>query len=202
MEDQLEFGKNSCISVDYSLRKYSIDDLITKDQWECIVDDLDIKMLNSAQSPNIEDFYALYKDGKGNYSFKEISMIGILCSNGQSRAKARLIYELYDPDNTCIINSSFLEDVFEKIAKFTLVRSLVLVSNETLPLAGKATVRQYLAKLLENLPTAQKAFISKLSDGKESIGKKEFVEKFNDLDVARLMCTYGFRKFVGKSHEF
>ena len=202
IEEQLEFGKSSCIKVDYALRKYSFDNLINKDQWVSIVDELDIKVWNSAQSPNTEDFYGLYRNGKGSYCLKEISIIGILCSNGQARAKARLLYELYDPENTSFIDSSFLDDLFDKMAKFTLVRSLTLVSNETLPLASKASVKHYLSKLLAVLPTAKKEFISKMSGEKTQIEKKDFIEKFDDSEVAWLMCSYGFRKFVGKSHEF
>lgn len=197
MEQQLEYSKRSCQYVDYIFRKYS-EEKININQWENIVLELDIKVKNSSQCPNVEEFYQLYKDKVGEFSRKDLSIIGILCSSGQSKTKARLLFELYDQENNLEISIDCIEDIYDRFVKFALIRVLALINNSTLPPSPKHEIRQYLLDLNPKITKGKKNFLQLFTDGQAQVRKEIFLKKFESLENAQILCTFGFRKFISQ----
>lgn len=201
MEDQLEFGKSLSANIDFTIRKYSTEWDINEDQFEQIVHELELKVKKCPQCPKIEAFYELYKTSEGIYNGRDLVIAGIICGNAQAITRARLLFELYDRQSSLSINREDLEGVFDDIFRFCIERAPLLVSNSTMPIATQGQITQYISELELCKKKAKKKFVENLLSSKENIGKKEFIELFDDLENAKLLCSFGFRKFVGSCKE-
>ncbi|OMJ75059.1 hypothetical protein SteCoe_25905 [Stentor coeruleus] len=201
MEDQLEFGKSLSANIDFTIRKYSNELDINEDQFEQIVNELELKVKKCPQCPKIEAFYGLYKTTEGKYDGKDLVIAGIICGNAQAITRARLFFELYDKQSSLTINREDLECIFDDIFRFCIERAPLLVSNSTMPIATQGQIAQYVSELELNKKKSKKKFVEILMNSKKTIEKKEFVELFDDMENAKLLCSFGFRKFIRSCKE-
>ncbi|OMJ91322.1 hypothetical protein SteCoe_6110 [Stentor coeruleus] len=198
MELQLEYSRLQCANVDYVIRRYSENEEINKFQWDSIVAELGIKSKNYKHCPELEAFYNAFTNENQCISKKELLILGILLSSGQIRTKARLIFEIYDPENLKVIDRSCLEDLFEIIKEIAVIRLPMLVNNSTEPLAGQRQIELYTRALNAKSQIAKNKFVKLFSDGKMKISLEEFKAKFDIFENALLLSTFGFRSFLAQ----
>lgn len=195
MEDQLEYFKNDCQSVDFIIRKYSSDHLINKAQMEDICTNLEIKIKNSEFCPLTEEFYSKFFQN-GFYSIKDLLFLGILLSNGVSRIKARLIFEIYDPHCENSISEENLSDMIDTIAEISINKLPTIVSNATNPPASQNAIQVYSGKLLNKFPAAKKKLLKMIIGEAKSISLEKFTEFFDSDETGRIFTPHGFRRFI------
>ena len=196
MENQLEFGKNSTAEVDFTIRRYTFDREINSEQWKSIGNELQLKTRAYSHCPKVEEFYASYKNSQGNFSMKEILILGIVLSSGQIGTKARLFFDIYDELGEKIINKEAVEDLFDELIKCTLIKLPMLVSNSCNPPVGEKQIQRYASRLLQNMQRAKVEFVDIILEGQSIIELNEFKRRFDLMQNALLLTTFGFRNFV------
>ena len=196
MESQLEYFKNTCIEVDHVIRKYSSSSQTNSYQWEQIVENLELKIENNPVCPLIEDFYNQLKGENSVFDTKVLLIAGILLSNGMSRQKARLLFEVFDLENS---DSLSLQDVQElvQLIKYIVVDLLPkLVHNSTNPPSSRNDVLSYVEKINEKFDQANENLIKMIFGDKQSVALKDFIILFDNEKYGRILTPFGFRNYV------
>ena len=110
MESQLEYYKNSSALIDSVHRKYSTSASINLEQWNDIREYLQICTKNTMTCKQIESFFESFENNK-TLPLAKMSLLGILMGHGIPRQKARLVFELFDPDCKGSLSSKKFEEL-------------------------------------------------------------------------------------------
>jgi len=198
-QDQLEFFKNSCKLIDFALRKYSYNGYINEHQWTDAGSLLEIKTISTPQCPKCSEFYNLFKD-EGKLRFKEILVLGTLLSSGTPKQKAKLLFELEDPEDLGELSSSQVLDLIHLIVDISAQKIPSLVSDKISPPASEKAVQKYSQQLKEYAEQVTPNLLEIFMGGKnhDSVKKAVFVSYFGEEEAARLVSPYGVRNFLLK----
>ena len=99
-EENLGYHLQVSTEVDSVFRKYSSNGYLNSAQFRRACNILGITSINTEESNKIEAFYQKLQNDKSLYPLKDLLVIGVLLSDGNARDKSRLLYEIYDEDNT------------------------------------------------------------------------------------------------------
>ncbi|CAG9330999.1 unnamed protein product [Blepharisma stoltei] len=205
MEEQLEFFKNTVRDVDMCFKKNSDLEHASPAQWESISIILGIKIKNTYQCPKAETLYQHYTLEDGRIIVRPLLILGIMLSSGTARRKARLIFELYDRNNTKVLPKSEIHEIIRLILDLSLIRLPELVSNKTRPCASEARIKAYVQSILTCREAAEQGMFEKFMGlenlANETIDKDEFIKHFADEETARLTAPYAVRLFALRYNE-
>lgn len=198
MESQLEYFKNSCIQVDHIIRKYSTTSIINPSQWADICDHLELKTENNLVSPKVEDFYASIKLPNGDFELKTLLILGIFLSNGMSRQKARLLFEIYDEKNSDFLDKSQISELLDKIKGIIVDKLPILVHNSTNPPSSSQNVIRYSQKVSRAFNFGKGKLMEMIFGDKSQVNVRDFAILFDNEENGRILAPYGFRLYLGQ----
>lgn len=198
MESQLEYFKNSCIQVDHIIRKYSNSSTINQSQWADICDHLELKTENNLVSPKVEEFYASLKLPNGDFELKTVLVLGIFLSNGMSRQKARLLFEIYDEKNSDSLDKSQVSELLDKIKEVIIEKIPILVHNSTNPPCSSQNVIFYSRKLSKAFNFGKNKLMEMIFGDQSQVNVRDFAILFDNEENGRILAPYGFRMYFGQ----
>ena len=201
MESQLEYFKNSCIQVDYTMRKYSYLSVINPTQWTDICDNLELKTENNLISPKVESLYASLQLQDGCFKLRPLLVMGIFLSNGMSRQKARLLFEVYDEKKTDSLEKPEISELLDLIKDIVVDKLPILVHNSTNPPSSSQNVARYSKKISKAYSVGKGKLIDMIFGDQGTVGVKDFSLLFDNQENGRILTPYGFRMFLGQFAE-
>lgn len=124
-------------------------------------------------------------------------ILGIMLSNGTPRQKSKLLFELYDPDDTKVVRVEKFEQMTDIILDLSLIYLPSLVSNETKPLTTENKVREYCNALVSHRDSVKEIILDKFIGPRrkyiETITQREFMVNFDVEETAKLTTPYAIR---------
>lgn len=198
MESQLEYFKNSCIQVDYTMRKYSFSSIINPTQWADICENLELKIENNLVSPKVESFYASLQLQNGCFELKILLILGIFLSNGMSRQKARLLFEVYDEKKTDSLGKPEISELLDIIKDIIVDKLPLLVHNSTNPPSSSQNVVRYAQRISTAYSVGKDKLVDMIFGDKSKVDVKDFALLFDNEEIGRILTPYGFRMFLGQ----
>ena len=195
IEQQLEYYKHSCVTVDKIIRKYSNDDSVSLLQWDGIVASLDIKAANSTIFPYAEKYYQYFlKDN--SFNRKDLLFIGILLSTGIPRQKARLLFEIYDINCEKVISVKDIISIINSIAIISINVYSTLVDKQSEESDEAPKLTYYSEKLSNHIDEAKKRLVDEILLNNESITLATFINFFDNANHGKLLYPHGFRNYL------
>lgn len=129
-EMELGFKGTSVATIDFVIRKYSQNGLLNIGQFEDVVRALGLVTVNRRNSSNITGFYETFKTPNSCYDAKLLIILGILLGFGRVQEKARLLYEIYDIDNTHSLSLDDAAKMVDDLYEVAIVRLPTLVTAD------------------------------------------------------------------------
>ena len=201
MESQLEYFKNNCSTIDEIMKKYSNQGMIEKSQWVSFCSSLEIKHLKTSMCPLIEKFYKKFRK-HDYYDQKLLNLLGLMLSNGISKHRARLVFEIYDETNSRTVDMSVLTQITDDIAKISIEFLPSLVCNSTNPPVSRKVVMEYSDHLLKNYNDLKDDILASIFNNCQSIACEDFSLIFDNYTNGELLTPHGFRKYVNNLKPF
>jgi hypothetical protein len=196
MESQLEYFKNSCIEVDQVIRKYSSSSKVNLQQFSQIIEFLEIKTVSDPVCPLVEDFYKELRDENNEFDLNVLLINGILLSNGMSRQKARLLFEVFDIHHSDHLSKVEISSLIDIIKDLVVDRLPKLVHNSTNPPVSRKHVMKYSEKITEKFKDSKEKLMNLIFGNHEEVSLKDFVVLFDNEKNGRILTPFGFRNYV------
>lgn len=184
MESQLEYYKNSSALIDSVHRKYSSSASINLEQWNDIREYLQICTKNTMTCKQIESFFESFENNK-TLPLTKMSLLGILMGHGIPRQKARLVFELFDPDCKGSLSSQNVEELLGFMFEICVERLVKLANVNT---------EKYLNSLETGYQTNKENLTSALLGQSDSVTKQKFISCI-EKEYPHILNPHGFRKF-------
>lgn len=199
-EKCLGFELKSAKEVDSVMRKYSSNGYINESQLQKISEILEINIVNTGSNGHIQDFFKKLRNKSDLYQLKDLLIIGILLSDGETTEKSQLIYEAFDED---LSNNMDLYLVKEKIFKTLIYHSAVslprLLTSEQLTGTTMLKVQKY----LETIVSTTNICISKTANLfglRNLITQDTFIDIFAKILNGSLTTTTGWRRYMSDTY--
>ena len=145
--------------------------------------------------PKAEEFYLALKQEE-HYNLNTMLLLGILLSNGLSRQKARLIFEIYDCYCVKKLTRADLQQLIADIANLSINVLPTLMDNSTNPPVSSYKAKVYTKSIWEKLNQGQSKLIDFILCDKEDISEKDFAAKFDNDINGRILTPHGFRTYI------
>lgn len=197
IENQLDFGKSQAFRHDAIFHKYSREGKLNARQFLDASEVLRIKTKSKPGQTDVEGFLkALINPKDQAYRLNDLKILGLLLGQGDSSEKARLLFELNDPESSHILSKVQFNKSISKVFRIAIdILPILSVKSSISP-----KVSQYIERLKPSKPVVVEV-ISKLifKKNKTSIKKTKFIKLFKTTtSLVDLLTSNGFRAFAQK----
>ena len=199
-----EKGLNICcldvIAMDEKLRKYSDRGHINQNQLEHLSKKCDFKIKNYENHSKLEDLFTIFRtQGDGDYELKIMLILFILLARGDTKTKAKLLFEVFDPSFSRVISVPALKEMFESLCYVSLTVGKLVVATQT-PHSHSSRNDDYLYNLTKAKPAACDSFIKEVmkDNSSQQIDRKHFIKNMIKLEGGGFITALGVRAFLKK----
>lgn len=190
-EKALRFHEQSVQRIDLVFRKFSYNELLNTAQFR---DSTKVLNVNFNEGNHIAKFYMSLKTGS-NVSLKQIMIVGILLGSGNFKDKAKLLFQLYDPEG---IHKLSLDQVVQ------ICRDIFEVAVNKLPILGdptNAAISDYVHKLRLNRGNSESSLKNLIIGTELEVTEGQFIKAFQKDELRRFLTSNGARAFFFKTHQ-
>ena len=196
-EQGLGFHKINVVDIDNVFRKYSSNGIVTQSQLIYISNSLNFRILNSGIHTHIQLFFQSQKKSEGNYELNDLLLIALMLGKGKPGLKAKLIYEMFDPQLTHQLEiSEIKEKIVRKMISLSANALPSLVCSEFALPENEIKVHKYKKKIMDVVELAVEDLINKLLVRGKIISQDTFVEIFSTYLDGQLVTPTGIRKLL------
>jgi hypothetical protein len=186
--------------MDEKLRKYSELGYLNQKQLDHLSKKWDFRIKNYENHPKIEDFFNTLKtQGDGKYELRTMIVLFILLGRGDSKTKAKLLFEAFDPSYSKILSVSTLKQMFESISYMSLTLGKLVVATQT-PHSHASRNDDYLYNLSHGKAQGSDVFLNAIMKDNSShqIDRKHFIKQIVKFENANLLSSLGTRNYLKK----
>ena len=197
-EEGLNLHLQEASRVDSTIRKFSCYDKVNESQLKRIAQVLRMHISNYENHNKIwETFHKLQTEGE--YSMKDLLVIGILLSKGTPAEKSTLVFQVFDETLKGKLPMDTIKgEVLKSMCTHSVKTLGNLVNNGQSPISNELKNTKYISELSQ----VEKSVIDKVADkisasGKE-VDERTFQQAMCTFQEGALLTTSGWRSF---SHE-
>jgi hypothetical protein len=194
------FGFNDWSSqgVDYKVRKYSTNRLITRTQLDNII--INLRLAAFEQSKPVNKFYKSYDlHQTSELDFVKFVVSGIMLGCDPPGLKAKLLFEIFDVHSEGQLSKPQINTLMEIMVSVSFDHIPLLVDNERSPPASEESVAKYasrISRFRDNLLIEMESIL-----GNEKVIKlKEFVKLFELEENERYVNDSSLRMICYKKY--
>lgn len=196
-ERVLNFHKQKSVQVDSVIRKFSLNGQVTPVQLTRISNHLRLQTKNLFPFIKIDEFYGKLRDINGNYDLKDLLVIGILLSDGESSTKAGLLYQIFDEELTGHMNLSKVKSqLLYKLATHSCSSLPKLVSPRQASNVNMEKIEKYSDCLIEKKDSCINSVAERLALNGNDVTEITFTEVFRTYRQGKLTSSVGWRTFL------
>ncbi|OMJ95017.1 hypothetical protein SteCoe_1715 [Stentor coeruleus] len=196
-EHVLNLKKQKSIQVDSVIRKFSLNGQVTSVQLNRISSHLKLQTKNLFPFIKIDEFYGKLRDINGNYDLKDLLVIGILLSDGESSTKAGLLYQIFDEELTGHMSLSKVKNqLLYKLVIHSCSSLPKLVSPRQASNVNLEKIEKYSDCLIEKKDTCINSVAERLAVNGNDVTEITFTEVFRTFRQGKLTSSVGWRAFL------
>lgn len=199
-EQVLGFKANFVTRIDFVMRKFSRNFELNARQFEDVVKALNLVATNRGKSTKIVSFFESFKMPNQSYDLRLLLLTGVLLGYGRASEKAKLIYEIYDVENSHSLTVKDIEQIVNDMFEIAVNRLPTLVTanqGEVDPIK----VRTYIDKMNFRVKNCKAKLLVTLSEGNENITRDAFVGVLSSTEYQVLTTSSGLREYFYRVYQ-
>ena len=205
-EESLLYSSHTATEVDFVHRKYSHNGEINENYWMNIYCQLNLaqNQIKSPVSHRIRAFYEAFKKNDA-YILKELLILGILLSKDDGQSKARLMFEVFDVNNSRDLSRDEIIKSFNLIYKVTVKRAEILVDENDTSEVTQQDHANYMKRLKSGKRKLREHFLNEIIGDFDRVSLQRFQDIINKPKNYLWLSSVGFRDslkdFGSKKYE-
>lgn len=192
-EAYLQYAHNHVVHSDMVFRKNAPHAELNSSQLLVAANQLELALSNSGPS-DVIGFYSKLKTE--NYSLNWLVLTSFFLCNGTPEEKAAVLFELYDPQNSDVLDSIKVGTMATQMFELACQYLPVTAQSGQTSAADQTAVKIYIAKLNHVKDLFIKKFIRTILKLSSRISKQDFIAAYSGEWLTKTTTSHGFRSAV------